>query len=171
MRLDDFDRARRGIPPDDPAIAHAAAACALAQEDRGGLATWLDRSARHDPWVLAVARAKLMLARVFAAADRPDDRIGLGTRFAFGLGERPVETAVLAPWDEEPAPLGRIALRTRLGIAAFGMREGAEIGVPRHDGTIERLIIHSVLYQANTRPLPAASPANDNRGSDREVWP
>ncbi len=171
MRPVDFDRARRGFAPLDPETGHAAAACALAQEDRAALAAWLDLAARHDPWVTAVARAKLALARVFAAADRPDDRVGLGTRFAFGLGDRPVDSAVLAPWDEEAAPLGRIALRTRLGIAAFGMREGAETGVPRHDGTIERLVIHGVLYQSSTRPLPAVSPANDNRGSDREVWP
>ena len=171
MRFHDLDRARRGASLITPAIDHAAAACVLTFEDRVALLADLDRDPGHDPWVVAVARAKLALARLSAAADLAPDRVAVGTRLAFGLGGRAPETAVLAPWNEEPAPLGRIALRTRLGVAMLGMGEGAFVDVPRHDGTVERLTIEGVLYQAGALPVPAASPANDNRGGDREVRP
>jgi hypothetical protein len=169
MRFDDLDRARRGASVFGPDIDHAAVACVLAHEDRVALLDCLDRSPGHDPWVLAVARSKVALARLAAAADLAADRVAIGTRLAISLGARAPETVVLAPWDEQPAPLGRIALRTRLGIAMLGMREGDHIDVPRHDGTIERLTIDGVLYQVGAVPAPAASPANDNRSGDKEV--
>lgn len=167
MRLHHVHRAQRGPSVIGPDIDHAAVACALVREDRAALLDCLDRHPVHDPWVLAVARAKVALARVTAAADLPTDRIAIGTRFSFSIGEREPETTVLAPWDEEPAPLGRIALRTRLGIAVLGMREGAHVPVPRRDGTVERLTIHGVLYRPGALSPLAVSPANDNRGSNR----
>ena len=171
MHFHDIHRAPRGTPAIGSDIHHAAVACALAHEDRAVLLACLDRSPGHDPWVLAVAGAKVALARIFAAADLPADRIAVGTRLAFGIGDRRPEPVVLAPWDEEPAPLGRLALRTRLGIAMLGMREGAHVDVPRHDGTIERLTIHDVLYRTGAQSAPGTSPANDNRGGERKVRP
>ena len=174
MRYEDNREDIAGIPRsprfDRRHIHHAAAACVLAHGDRTALIQRLDRPPGGDAWVLAVARAKIGLARVAAASDLPADRIGVGSRFAFTLGAREAETAVLAPWDEDVAPLGRIALRTRLGIALLGMREGAHVDVPRHDGTVERLAIDKVLYRPGEAAGAGISPANDNRW-DREARP
>lgn len=171
MRFHDLDRARRGASLITPDIDRTAVACVLTVEDRAALLEDLDRHPGHDPWVVAVARAKLALARLSAAADLAPDRVAVGTRLAFSLGGRMAETAVLAPWSEEPAPLGRIALRTRLGVAMLGMGEGAAVDVPRHDGVVERLTIDGVLYRAGVLPAPAASPANDNRSAGWEGRP
>lgn len=165
MRLHDVDRARRGFSITGPDIVRAAAACALAHGDRAALLDCLARPCEHDAWVIAVARAKVALARLCAAADLAPDRIAVGTRFAFSIAGREPEVAVLAPWDEEPAPLGRIALRTRLGIAALGMQAGACVDVPRRDGTVDRVVVREVLYRPGDHLTPAGSPANDNRAS------
>jgi hypothetical protein len=163
MRLHDVDRARRGSSIISPDIGPAAATCALVHGDRAALLDCLDRHREHDAWVIAVARAKLGLARPCSAADLTPDRISVGTRFAFDIGGREPEVAVLAPWDEEPAPLGRIALRTRLGIAVLGMRTGTSVDVPRRDGTVDRLTVREVLYRPGDHIAPQGAPANDNR--------
>jgi|GEM_PF-3819983 len=168
MRFHDLDRARRGATLITTDIDQAAAACVLAFGDHAALLACLDRHPGHDPWVVAVARAKLALARLSAASGLAPDRVAVGTRLAFSLGARLTETAVLAPWSEEPAPLGRIALRTRLGVAMLGMGEGAGVDVPRHDGVVERLTIDGVLYRAGALPAPATLPANDNLGAGWE---
>jgi regulator of nucleoside diphosphate kinase len=152
-----------------PTADHLAAACALSLADRAALVEHLARAADHDPWVVALARAKVALARLHAPADLPHDRVAVGSRVAFALGGRTGETAVLAPWDEAPAPLGRVPLRTRLGIALLGLREGAHVDVPRRDGTLERLSLEAVLYRGGPPSAPAGSAANDNRW--REVQP
>jgi regulator of nucleoside diphosphate kinase len=171
MRLHDVDRARRGSSIIGPDIDQAAAACALVHGDRAALLDCIARHCEHDPWVIAVARAKVALARLSAPADLAPDRIAVGTRFAFSIAEREPEVAVLAPWDEEPAPLGRIALRTRLGMAALGMKVGASVDVPRRDGTVDRLTVREVLYRPGDRPTPEGSPANDNRAGQEVVRP
>lgn len=168
MRLHDFSRPCGDLPLAGPAVDHAAAACALSHEDRHALIDALARFPDHDPWVLAMARAKVALARVYAAADLPADRVSIGSRIAFGIAERGSETAVLAPWDEAAAPLGRIALRTRLGVALLGTREGSIVTVPRHDGTREPVAVHAILYRPRTGRQDDASAANDN-GSDGEA--
>lgn len=168
MHLHDFTAAAHP-PLAGPALDHLAAACALTLADRAALLGHLSRSADHDPWVVALARAKVGLARLHAPADLPPDRVAVGSRFAFTLGGRAGETAVLAPWDEAPAPLGRVPLRTRLGIALLGLREGAHVDVPRLDGTLERLSLEAVLYSGAPTSGSAEAAANDNRG--REVRP
>jgi transcription elongation GreA/GreB family factor len=170
MRLHDVDRVRRGSSIIGPDIEPAAAACALVHADRAMLLDGLARHSEHDAWVIAVARAKATLAHLSAAADLAPDRIAVGTRFAFSIGGREPDVAVLAPWDEEPAPLGRIALRTRLGIAALGMKAGASVDVPRHDGTVDRVTVREVLYQPGDHLAPDGAPANDNRAG-QEVRP
>jgi regulator of nucleoside diphosphate kinase len=164
-----FHDAAGARPSAGPAIDHLAAASALSLTDRAALLDHLGRAADHDPWVVAVARAKVALARLYAAGDLPADRVAIGSRIAFSLGGRAGETAVLAPWDEAPAPLGRVPLRTRLGIALLGLREGAHVDVPRRDGTLERLSLEAVLYRPGPPATAAGTPANDNR--HREVRP
>lgn len=167
MHLDDLAAAR--APAAGPSIDHHAAACAVTLADRAALVEHLARAADHDPWVVAVARAKVALARVLAPADLPPDRVAVGSRIAFALGGRTGETAVLAPWDEAPAPLGRVPLRTRLGIALLGLREGAHVDVPRRDGTLERLTLEAVLYRDGPPRTAGGAAANDNGW--REVRP
>lgn len=165
MRLYDFRPPSGGDPAGRISIEHAAAACALTQEGRRALLAHLGACPDHDPWVRAVAGAKAALARVFAGPDLPADRVVLGSRVRLGMDGRGAETVTLAPWDEEIAPLGRIALRTRLGIALLGMREGTHVDVPRHDGTFERVAVQAVLYRPGG---PGTHAVNDN-SSRRET--
>lgn len=129
-----------------PVPGHAAA-CMLTTKDHAILSGCLLRHPEHDRFVVAAARQKLAHGRVVLTEDVDADVVTIGARVYYDVDGAAAAECVLGYWDEEPAPDGRLALRTRRGVCLLGMRAGAAADIVRHDGGIERLRVLEVLYQ------------------------
>lgn len=151
-----------------PVPGHAAD-CMLTTRDHAILSGCLLRHPDHDRFVVAAARQKLAQGRVVLTEDVDADVVTIGARVYYGIDGAAAAECVLGYWDEEPAPDGRLALRTRRGVCLLGMRAGAAADIVRHDGGIERLRVLEVLYQPERArrvvcavrlpPVPAAGPS------------
>jgi len=107
------------------------------------------------PHVARMLREEIDRAEVHPDADLPPDVVGLDSVVEFE--ELPSGTRrcvqVVLPWH---ADLGdrRVAVTTPVGVALLGMRKGARISWPYHDGQRRVLRIIDVLRPDASGPAP-----------------
>jgi len=139
----------------------------LTARDYGLIEAFLAERAERDPWMAAIARAKLATARIAAAEP---GMVTLNSRMTFRIDGGTPQQRTLVHWEHDIVMGRTLSVATPLGLALLGMRVGESAVLHSRDGSIRQVVLKAIEYQPEAvreaqgsgyREVPAALDAKD----------
>lgn len=117
---------------------------ALTARDYGLVERFLAERAVRDPFMAALARAKLAAARI---AQVGPEVATLNSRVSFTIDGGPRQHRTLVHWDHDIVTGVTLAIATPLGLGLLGLRVGARAVLHGRDGSRRGLMLRAIEYQ------------------------